>query len=77
MEVKMNDFDNERKQAFLDLKKQRDEKMKDILEDIEDEVEKYAKKHKIRVVLKKAAVAYGNKKLDKTQDIIKLLNKKK
>ncbi|MBN2120752.1 MAG: OmpH family outer membrane protein [Candidatus Omnitrophica bacterium] len=75
IEDKASDFDSKRREAFLDLKKDRDEKMKEILEDIEKVVEQYAKKNRVRLVLKKAAVAYGDPGLDRTKEIITLLNK--
>ena len=76
IETKAQNFDSKRREAFLDLKKERDEKMKEILKDIEREVEVYAKKNRLPLVLKKAAVAYGDDRLDKTKEIINLLNKK-
>ena len=75
IEAKVMSFDEERRQAFLDLRKERDDKMKEILQDIESAVEKYAKKNRLKMVLKKAAVAYGDKSLDKTQEIVDLINK--
>ena len=75
IEAKVSSFDEERRQAFLDLRKERDDKMKEILQDIENAVEKYAKKNRLKMVLKKAAVAYGDKSLDKTQDIVNIINK--
>lgn len=75
LEAKASDFDIQRRQALLDLKKDRDEKMKEILKDIETAIEKYARKNKLTLVIKKAAITYGDKRLDKTQDIIKILNK--
>ena len=76
IEAKAGVFDSKRREAFLDLKKERDERMKEILKDIEEVVESYAKKNRLPLVLKKAAVAYGDRKLDKTKEIINLLNKK-
>jgi len=75
IEAKVGDFDNLRRQAFLDLRKERDDRMKEILQDIEKAVEKYAKKNKLKMVLKKAAVAYGDKSLDKTEAVVSILNK--
>ena len=75
IETKAGDFDSKRREAFLDLKKDRDEKMKEILKDIEEVVENYARKKKYTMVFKKAAVAYGDSKLDKTDEIIDILNK--
>jgi len=68
-------FNQETRKALLDLKKERDMKMKEVLGDIKQVISDYAKKNKQKIVLKKAAVAYADKKLDKTDEIIKLLNK--
>ena len=75
IEAKVGDFDSLRRQAFLDLRRERDDKMKEILQDIDEAVEKYAKKNRLKMILKKAAVAYGDKSLDRTKAIIDILNK--
>ena len=75
LEAKANDFDSLRRETLLDLRKERDEKMKEILEDIEKAIERYAKSNKVSIVLKKGAVSYIDRKLDKTKEIIKILNK--
>ncbi len=66
----------EKRSDLLDLRKERDQRMEDILKDIEGIIEEYAKKNKIDLVVKKAAVVYGDSSLDKTQDIIKMLNRR-
>ncbi len=72
---KKNAFNQETRKALLDLKKERDVKMKEILGDINRVISDYAKKNKQQIILKKAAVAYADERLDKTDEIIKLLNK--
>lgn len=74
IEKKAEEYNFKRQQAFLDLRKERDEKMKEILDDITKAVEKYAKAHRIGVVLKKASLIYGGSSLDKTEDILRILN---
>lgn len=75
IEDRATTFESERRQALLDLKRERDDKMKEILKDIEGAVENYARRNKISVVLKKAAISYGNARMDKTKEIINILNR--
>ncbi len=65
----------EKRKTLLDLRKERDQRMEEILKDINSAIEKYAKKNKVDLVLKKAAVAYGENKMEKTGEIIAILNK--
>ncbi|MBN2483540.1 MAG: OmpH family outer membrane protein [Candidatus Omnitrophica bacterium] len=62
------------RQYLLDLKKKRDDKMKEIVEDIDKVVEDYARKKGYDVILNKGAVLYGGKKYDITQDILRIVN---
>ena len=48
--------------------------MKDIFKDIKAAVKNYAKKNKISLVLTKNAIAFGDSRMDKTDEIIKALN---
>ncbi|RKY35618.1 MAG: hypothetical protein DRP80_00200 [Candidatus Omnitrophota bacterium] len=75
IEEKTSEFNDLRRQALLDLKKERDTRMKEILEDIQAAIEKYAEKNKVKIVLKKSAVSFVDSKLDKTKDIINIINK--
>lgn len=62
--------------AFIDIKKARDTKMKEIIEDINKIIDDYAKKHKFNLVVNENAVLYGDKAMDVTSDILKIANKK-
>lgn len=65
----------EYKESLGELKKERDEKMAEVLEDIEAEIQAYAKDKKISVVFKKASLAYADPANDKTEEVLKRLNK--
>jgi Skp family chaperone for outer membrane proteins len=73
--AKASELQAEYKDALTALKQERDEKMKSILEDIEKTIDTYAKANKLPLVLKKAALAFGDPALDRTKDIISTLNK--
>jgi len=60
---------------FTELKAESDEKMKEVLEDINKAIEKYAKAKKFDLILNRGAVIYGNDKIDVTADVSKILNK--
>jgi len=62
--------------AFIDIKKARDEKMKEIIEDINKIIDDYAKKNSFNLVVNENAVLYGDKVMDITSDILKIANKK-
>ncbi|MFA5059626.1 MAG: OmpH family outer membrane protein [Candidatus Omnitrophota bacterium] len=59
-----------------DLKKERDERIKEILMDIEKVVKGYAEKEGYTVILNDRVLIYGNQSLDVTDQVIKLLNEK-
>ncbi len=59
-----------------DLRKDQDEKMKDILKDIEGVIKQYALKNGYTMVFNDRVLVYQDKSMDITEDIIKLLNKK-
>ena len=54
------------REVFTDIKKERDEKMKDIVEDIDKIVKDYAKKKGFDLVVNSNAVLYGAKAMDIT-----------
>lgn len=65
----------EYQESLNGLKTERDEKMKEVLEDIEAEIAEYSKANKIDFMFKKAAIAYADEANDKTNDVLKILNK--
>jgi outer membrane protein len=69
------DFETVRRQSYTDLKKERDEKMKEIVQDIENIVKDYAKKNNFDLILNGNIVHYAaDKSMDVTADIMKLVN---
>jgi len=63
------------REAFTDIKKERDEKMKDIVEDIDGIVKDYAKKNGFDLIVNSNVVLYGAKAMDATKQILKISNK--
>lgn len=61
-------------QVALDLRKERDEKLKEILQDIEKVVQSYAQKNSYDFILNDRVLLYGAASADVTQDIVDLLN---
>ena len=59
-----------------DLRKEQEEKMKEILKDIQDAVKEYSEKSGISMVLNDRVLVYQNKSMDITSNIIEILNKK-
>lgn len=63
-----------REQIFMNLKEERDEKMKEIVEDINAVIADYAKNNGFDLIVNESAVLYGSKGLDITSEIMKLVN---
>ncbi|MDD5195882.1 MAG: OmpH family outer membrane protein [Candidatus Omnitrophica bacterium] len=69
------DFENLRRQSYLDLKKERDEKMKEIVADIENVVKDYAKKNNYDLILNGNIIHYAaDKSMDITSEVMKAVN---
>lgn len=64
-------FDRSAKEG---LRRQRDDAVKGILEEIESAVSGYAKEHGLELVLSDRAVLYGIDAIDITDEILKILN---
>ena len=64
------------REAFTDIRKERDEKMKDVVEDIDGIVKDYAKKNNFDLIVNSNAVLYGAKTMDVTDEILNISNKK-
>lgn len=60
----------------IDLRKDWDEKLREVLEDIKKSVEEFAKKEKCDFVIDSKVLLYGGKNSDVTKGIVKILNKK-
>lgn len=74
LEEKRGKFEQLRQQVAVDLGKQRDEKLKEILQDIEKVIQSYAQKNGYDFILNDRVLLYGAANADVTQDIIDLLN---
>lgn len=64
-------------QRETELRKDQEERMKEILKDIQDAVKGYSEKSGITFVLNDRVLVYQDKTKDITSDIISILNKKK
>ena len=64
------------RKSFTDIKKERDESMQVIVEDIDKVVADYAKKNGYDLILNENVILYGNKAMDITSEILKISNKK-
>lgn len=73
MKAEVLEFDRQKK---TDLTKERNEKIQEILLEIEKVVSDYAEKEKFSVILNDRVLIYGNQTSDLTEVILKILNKK-
>ena len=83
-EAKKNELENKAKaikdfitQREGDLRKEQEDKMKEVLKDIESTVKTYAEKEGFTLVFNDRVLVYQTKSMDITDQIIGLLNKKK
>lgn len=74
LDVKSKKLKETSQQVALDLRKERDEKLKEILQDIEKVVQSYAQKNGYDFILNDRVLLYGAASADVTQDIVELLN---
>ena len=75
LESKIKNLQEFDRQKQTDLRKEQDEKMKEILKDIEDTVKQYAEKEGYTMVFNDRVLVYQTKSLDITDKVIELLNK--
>ncbi len=74
LDEKKNKLQQQTQQITLDLRKNRDEKLKEILQDIEKTVQAYAQKNGYDFIFNDRVLLYGAASADVTQDIIDALN---
>lgn len=74
LEKATQDFIQLKRQSLIDLRKEKDEKMKEIIEDIDKTIKDYSKKNNFDLVIHGSAVLYGDNTMDITQDILKIIN---
>ncbi|MFH0762521.1 MAG: OmpH family outer membrane protein [Candidatus Omnitrophota bacterium] len=77
LEKKIKDFQEYDRLQQTDLRKEQDEKMKDILQDIEDAVKAYSSKEGYTMVFNDRVLVFQDKRLEITDEVIKILNGKK
>jgi Skp family chaperone for outer membrane proteins len=75
LQTKIKNFQDYDRTKQADLKKEQDEKMKEILKDIEEAVKKYSEKEGLTFVFNDRVLVYQNKTLDITSQVIEILNK--
>ena len=75
LETKVKALQDYDRQKQTDLRKEQDERMKEILKDIEDAVKQYAEKEGYTLVFNDRVLVYQTKSLDITGKIIEALNK--
>jgi outer membrane protein len=76
LETKIKDLQEFDRQKQTDLRKEQDEKMKDLLKDINDAVRQYAQKEGYVLVFNDRILVYQDKSLDITDKIIEIIDKK-
>lgn len=62
------------REITVDLSKERNERLEEIANDIKKVIEEYAKKKGFDLVVTEMSVLYGDKKLDITDEILKMVN---
>ncbi len=77
LENKIKELQEFDRQKQGDLRKEQDERMKELLKDINDVVKQYAEKENYTMVFNDRALVYQDKSLDITPKIIETLNKDK
>lgn len=75
LEKEVNEYRDLEREIFTDIKKERDDKMKDIIEDINVIIKDYAKKNNFDLIVNANTVLYGSKAMDITDQILKVSNK--
>jgi len=74
--AKVKAFQDYDRQKQADLRKDQEEKMKEILADIQEAVKKYSEKEGYAFVFNDRVLVYQTKSMDITSQIIEILNKK-
>lgn len=75
LQTKIKSFQDYDRTKQADLKKEQEEKMKEILKDIEEAVKKYSEKEGLTFVFNDRVLVYQTKAFDITSKVIEILNK--
>jgi len=73
---KVQEYQDLNRKTFIDIRRERDEKMKEIVEDINKVIREYAKKNSFDLIINENAILYGNQVMDITSEILKISNQK-
>ncbi|MCX5699723.1 MAG: OmpH family outer membrane protein [Candidatus Omnitrophica bacterium] len=74
LQSKVKEFQDYDRQKQADLRKEQDERMKEILKDIEEAVKKYSEKQGYTLVFNDRVLVYQTKSMEITSQIIAVLN---
>lgn len=74
LQSKVKNFQDYDRQKQADLRKEQEEKMKEILKDIEEAVKKYSEKEGYTLIFNDRVLVYQTKSMDITNQIIAILN---
>ncbi|MCX5694392.1 MAG: OmpH family outer membrane protein [Candidatus Omnitrophica bacterium] len=74
LQAKVKEFQDYDRAKQGDLRKEQDEKMKELLKDIEEAVKKYSEKEGYTLVFNDRVLVYQTKSMDITDQIIAILN---
>lgn len=74
LQSKVKTFQDYDRQKQTDLRKEQEERMKEILKDIEEAVKKYAEKEGYTLIFNDRVLVYQTKSMDITNQIIAILN---
>ena len=75
LEAKIKELQEYDKQKTTDLRKEQDEKMKEILKDIEAAVKQHSEKEGYTMVFNDRVLIYQNKSMDITDKVLEILGK--
>lgn len=76
LDAKMKSLEEFDREATADLRKQRDDLLREVLKDIEKTVRDYAQKEKYNFIFNDRILLYGDEAFDITQPLVKSLNEK-
>ena len=74
LQSKVKSFQDYDRQKQADLRKEQEDRMKEILKDIEEAVKKYAEKEGYTLIFNDRVLVYQTKSMDVTNQIIAILN---
>jgi len=75
LQTKVKSFQDYDRQKQADLRKEQEDKMKELLGDIQEAVKKYSEKEGYTIVFNDRVLVYQSKSMDITNQIIEILNK--